>query len=154
MTLKWPLIVFLSLAGIAVFILVKAQTPEQRLTGRWEEVLWQYERMDPESHADTDWLVVMDEQIKSEVSKELIVHEAEIWEFDDDHTLRLRGQDKDETLQWKLKGRGDVLQLFHHDQHREAYQLKVLNEDSLILHFNTDLQARGIVKMIFKRVEE
>ncbi|MEQ8474322.1 MAG: hypothetical protein RIC35_24210 [Marinoscillum sp.] len=126
--------------------------PEADVLGKWTEVSWAYEKMDHTDETASSWLEELDEHVKAEISKPLIIHEAEEWYFLPDHQLALLGkQDGELHLTWKLKGRGNILELRHDNLTVEQYTIQEITDEQMTLHFNTELQAKGIVKMIFRK---
>lgn len=146
-------IVFALLLTMSVAVISKGGSTEELIVGKWEEVSWKYEKV--EGHSDPYWLTEIDDKQKYEISQGLIIHQAEVWEFDKDRNLKLiGGNQQEEKVNWKVKGRGNVLELQHENLVLEDYQIQEITEDSLVIHFNSDLQVRGIVKMTFRKVEE
>ncbi|MBL7964119.1 MAG: hypothetical protein JNM31_09795 [Flavobacteriales bacterium] len=143
----------LLLAGLPVILVLSgAAHPEQRIAGAWEEVLWTYEKADPAADGvgPGTWF---DEHLRHEVSKDLLIHESENWRFLPDGTVELDKRNRTtERLRWKLKGRGHILELVYDDDRQESYQIRSLTDEELVLQFNSDLVARGIVKIVFKKV--
>lgn len=129
-------------------------SPDNKLLGEWKEVSWEFEKLD-ETGDQEFWGISksITDQLKKEISRELAFHEAETWEFYPDGKISLEGENgKRSSLFWRLKGRGHVLKLFGHADSIEHYQIQKLTADTMEIHFNTDLQARGIVKMTFKKI--
>ena len=121
------------------------------LVGKWQEVGWQYEKIDKSGTLMSNLQNVQ----FSEVCPELTIHRAEYWKFNNDGTLSLQqDDDKQQLLQWNIKGMGNVLELKHGNRKLETYKVKEISDDSLVIHFSFDLQVRGIVKMVFKKVKE
>ena len=149
---KWLLLSFFSIAGICAFILFIVASPEERITGKWREVEWRYERVDETVSDNEDRFAMIDKQVWMETGNNPIVHKAEIWEFNSAYDLFLTGKNSTDTATWRLKGRGDVLHIQHHHYGSEEYQVKQLSQNSLVLYFRTDLQVRGIIKIVFEKV--
>ena len=127
--------------------------PARNIEGVWEEVEWVYERVDRagSSLVEKDALRT---RLKNEISEDLIIHKSETWKFNRDNTLTLMKKDKNPvTLEWRLKGRGHILKLKHESGALEFYQIRELDRDEMILHFENDIHARGIVKIVFKKVK-
>ncbi len=128
------------------------RNPEENVLGHWTEVSWAYEKMDHTDETAHTWLEELDDHVKAEISKPLIIHQAEEWYFQPDHQLALMSKPLGvRNLTWKLKGRGNILELRHHQGTVEQYVIQEITDDQMTLHFNTELQTRGIVKMIFRR---
>lgn len=141
-------------AIVAIVLLMRQldQDPENHILGNWTEVLWSYEKMDHTHETDLGWLEEMDDHVKAELSKSLIIHEAEQWNFQPNKKLVLLGKPGGKTnVSWKLTGRGNILELRYDSTTVEYYTIQDISEEEMVLHFNSDLQTRGIVKMVFSR---
>jgi hypothetical protein len=132
----------------SLIIITKTQHPEILLIGKWKEIYWNYERVD---NTDIVSKENLDDEVKQEISKHLLIHQAEIWEFNKDSRLTLKSKEKISKLNWKLKGRGHILKLTYKDGMKEYYQIKELTKNKLVLHFENDIHARGIVKIVFTK---
>lgn len=148
------IIVLALLFGIVATLLANDTSPDLKLLGRWEEVLWKYEKLDAPGGEISESTFQINDQVKQEISKGLVIHEAEIWEVEPDGKINLyKKNGKKDVLQWRLKGRGNILKLSGKDNSLEHYQIQKLTADTMEIHFNTDLQARGIIKMKFVKIE-
>ncbi|MEQ6120357.1 hypothetical protein [Reichenbachiella sp. MALMAid0571] len=146
-----PIITF---SGLFLFMISNDKSPELKLIGKWEEVSWEYEKVDKPEKNREGWIEEIDDQVQKEMYSHLFIHEAELWNFLTNKNLLLfKNENKHDSLRWKLKGRGNVLELQHNNLETEQYIIHDLTPDELVLHFNSDLQVRGIVKMIFKRID-
>lgn len=125
----------------------KTQHPEILLRGHWKEIAWNYERVD-KINKQLD----LDDEVKQEISKNLMIHQTEKWIFKKNSKLILKAKNKTTYLKWKLKGRGHILKLKYENGMNEFYQIKELTKNKLILHFENDIHARGIVKISFKKL--
>lgn len=142
------------LSGVALSVVLSGAHPERRLLGEWKEVSWSYEKIDP-THHDIAKGASLSEELRKEITKGLVIHESETWRFAPASELVLRKNgSRNDTLQWKLKGHGHMLQLVFGDAHEEVYQLRELKEDEMVLQFNNDMIARGVVRIVFKRVTD
>lgn len=139
----------------AVGITMKwADSPNSLLIGEWEELSWQYEKIDPHPENRTVSIGTIDDFQKAEISEDLIIHEAEKWEFSPSGEIKLHKQNGTvESLGWRIKGRGHILKLIH-GTINEHYQIQKLTSDLMEIHFNSDLQTRGIVKMTFRKKQK
>lgn len=151
LSFAYGFIMILILCSGSIFL--NGDNPEQLILGKWEEVSWELERVDKDRNQVS---VQLEELQKKEIYKNLIIHQAEIWEFLPQKQLMLKQADSEsETkLNWTMKGRGHILELKYKDLPSETYQVYQLNEDELVMYFNFNLQMRGMVKMTFKRVED
>ncbi len=128
------------------------EDPEQTILGTWDEVSWRYEKMDHRNQSAISLMDELDDRVKSEIAGHLVIHKAEVWQFTSDRKLSLAGNNEDKKkLSWALKGRGNILELTAQGTPTETYQIQELTKDRMVLHFNSDLQVRGIVEMAFNR---
>jgi hypothetical protein len=134
----------------SVFSIAHFRNNEQTIVGKWEEVSLEYEKVD----ARQDDFLGIDQDLKAEIWQHITLHQAEVWEFKPDHTVKLFSDHHlMENLRWNIKGRGHILELDHQNNRKEDYQIQEITDQKLVIHFNLDLQVRGIVKMTFKRIE-
>ncbi|NVK84820.1 MAG: hypothetical protein HWE21_10900 [Cytophagia bacterium] len=144
----------LLMVATVAFTMNWAESPNNLLIGEWEELSWQYEKIDPHPENKSISIGTIDEYQKAEISQELIIHEAERWEFSPSGEIRLHKQNGTvESLWWRIKGRGHILKLIHGTVN-EHYQIQKLTANLLEIHFNSDLQTRGIVKMTFRKKQK
>src|SRR5690606_28493089 len=108
--------------------LIKSDSPEQLIMGRWEEVEWQFERTDADS-------TKQDHQ-KKELYENMMIHHAEQWEFRPGKLLTLRQNEHpgDRKLKWLLKGRGHILELKYGNEKVENFQVHKLTRDTLVVY--------------------
>ncbi|TVR38162.1 MAG: hypothetical protein EA392_10790 [Cryomorphaceae bacterium] len=144
----------LSLGVVVGSVLIIASTngTDKRIVGNWVEIDWVYEKVDAyDDYADAEKKRVP-EFIKQSIGEQLIIHEAETWQFMPDGRLLLHKGDSEEVLQWRIKGRGHILQLKHDNNVIENFEIAGIDKENLYLHLETEVQARGIAKLIFKRI--
>lgn len=128
-------------------------TPEQQLLGQWQEVSSEYRVINITDSLNGN--KTLTGPLKNELFNNLIIHQAELWQFTNGHTLSLHknNEEKDETVKWHIKGRGHILAIQHSDNVIEDYQIAKLTDDILELYINIDLQVKGIVKLTFKKIK-
>ncbi len=152
MKAKWitGLVVIVLAALISsLFAFGRLKHPEKMILGSWKEVSWNYELVDkhPGKEGQTD-----DPSLEHEIFKNLVIHKSESWKFHPGSGLTLEKQNQEPVkLTWKLKGRGHILQLNYGGDTMEYYQIKELTDKKMVLHFENDIHARGIVKIVFAR---
>lgn len=129
-------------------------SPESQILGSWQELAWEYEKVDKQTndHSQGEGYQDISSYVKSTIGYHLIVHKAETWTFLPDGKLRLQGGDFEETVSWRIKGRGHILELRHDDNTIEHYNLTDLGNQTMVLNFESDLQVRGIAKLTFKKI--
>lgn len=134
-------------------VLIKGDSPEELIVGKWEEVDWNFERINVDSTEVNSNLLAYQ---KSELYNNMIIHQGEEWEFCPKKELTLTPKDHSEEkkIKWYLKGRGNILELRYGDNVVESYQVHKLTKDTMVIYYNFDLQMRGSVKITFKKVEE
>ncbi len=149
----------LSAIGLLIlFIVLSAFTgnlkhPEKLITGTWKEVSWKYDKLD-KNDSTLDFPVVLNDEIKESISQGLHFHQSETWIFDKNSNLRLEKKNQETVdLNWRMKGRGHILKLHYDNQDKEFYQIRKITNDEMILHFENDTHARGIVQIILKKVK-
>jgi len=130
--------------------LIKSESPEQLIMGKWQEVEWQFERVDSDSAKQGSQL--FDYQ-KKELYKNMMIHNAEEWEFLPGKHLALKHHEntQDKKLKWILKGRGNILELRYDNEKVERFQVYKLTKDTLVVYYDFDLQMRGSVRITFKK---
>ncbi|NIJ44798.1 hypothetical protein FHR24_001237 [Wenyingzhuangia heitensis] len=125
----------------------KTKNPTEGIVGTWKEVEWRYEKI---PHKNTPVLI---EENKKQITEDLMIHKAELWQFLPNGEIKLTsGKGGTKLLNWTLKGRGHVLKLTEKNVNNEHYNLYYIGNNTMELHFRTDLQAKGIVKLTFKRI--
>jgi hypothetical protein len=147
-------IVFLGVIFSSFVLMSYLNHPEKSIVGTWKEVSWMYEKVDLPKDKDSVMNVFLEDQLKNEITKDLVIHKSETWRFDKNSRLTLlkEGNVK-EILKWRLKGRGHILKLKHEGNTLEFYQIKELTNDKLVLHFENDMHARGIVRIEFQKIK-
>jgi len=141
--------------GALVFslLIVQDKSPDQKIIGKWREVSWEYEKVNRKKAGSNMPKKQITDDVKHELAKNLIIHRAETWEFLPDGKLLLYQADGTKTqLKWNLKGRGHILKLRMQDDVTEYYDLSDLNREKMVLYFDVEIQAKGIVRMKFEKI--
>lgn len=141
-------IIILALLIGTTSILYYAKNPERILVGTWEEVSWEFERVNVDSALINN---EFEKKQREEIYKNLVIHNAETWEFSSEKKLFLNNKDHS-NINWAIKGRGHILELKYGGKQSETYQVQRLTDNELVVFYNFDLQIRGIVKMTFKKI--
>lgn len=137
-------------AGFGLFYLLYQadDNPEKRILGSWQEIDWQYERVDVPGRSKE-----ITANLKEAIGNHLVIHEAESWHFLPHGELILRKENSETRANWKLKGRGNILQIIYGKDIFEHYTLAVLGNGRMDLHFEADVQARGIARLRFEKTK-
>lgn len=137
------------LSSFGYYVFSHSSYPEAAIVGEWKEVSWVYDRNN------------LDEKVKQEIGSDerhdianhLVIHEFENWTFRRNYTIKLHERNgKEHQANWRLKDRGRILMLVNNDGTNEVYSVESLKRNELILHFDTDVHARGIVKITLRKV--
>lgn len=146
--------VLLIMLGASLVTVFGDARPEARLMGQWKEVSWTYEKVDA-SNTGLGSGSRLSKELRNEITRGLVIHESETWHFEPGAALVLqKNGSRNDTLQWKLKGYGHMLELVFGDRHQEVYNVRELKDDELVLQFNNDMIARGVVRIVLKRVTD
>lgn len=138
-----------AISGIAWVVRV-APNPEILLLGEWKETDWLYESSCFEKKLNNS-CAEGKRGSHALLGQELIIHQAETWNFRPNGELIIELQDRELTGSWCLKGRGNVLEIKYEDQFVEHYQINRIKEDSLVLYFDAEMQAKGIAQLSFSK---
>lgn len=125
-------------------------SPEEAILGKWDEIIWEYEMGHKKGNAGTMENAVSND-VKKQLGKHLVIHCSEKWEFFNDGTLRLTGNDSERIVFWSLKGRGHVLEIKYDDGITEHYNITKLSKNTLVLNFESEIQTRGLAKLTFEK---
>lgn len=139
-------------AGFSSFFIMITTTnnPENIIVGEWKELAWEYEKVDKVDSSGFDFT---SDNIKEAVAQHLVIHQAEVWTFLPNGRLKLQSNGEEKVVTWRIKGRGNILQLKHDNNNTvENYNLTLLDNNSLVLNFEADIQARGIAKLTFEKI--
>ncbi len=144
-------VIFLVLASSIFYgMMYFGKYADEQIIGKWKEKSWNYEKVD--IFEDSDRIKDIERELKQEVSQDLIVHQGEIWEFLPGNKLKIYMEEGEPlTVDFKFKGRGQILKIIHDGEILEHYTIQKISPDELILNFYVETQARGIVKLTFER---
>lgn len=144
-------IIIFSLGLISFIVLItKSSSPEEQILGEWKEMSWDYEKVNKPNKASLrDYSSA---EIKQLIGQDLVIHEAEKWEFLPNGQLKLIGEDTIKMVNWRIKGRGHILQIKYDDGVIENYNITVLRNKKLVLNFDLDVKAKGIAQLTFNKI--
>lgn len=125
-----------------------SDNPERSIVGEWKELAWEYEKTNiPIAERNK----ISSAEIKKNIGQKRIIHEAETWTFLANGKLKLAGKNSLKIVDWRIKGRGHILQIKYENNLVENYNISVLGKDKLILWFESDFEVREITKLIFNK---
>ncbi|MFN3752722.1 hypothetical protein [Flavobacterium sp.] len=147
---------YLSFFGLGIFLFVTlismAKSPEMIIEGEWKELTWEYEKADNIAISSKSNYINDSSSIKDIAGQNLVIHKAEKWIFCPDGKLILKGENYTKEITWNIKGRGNILELKYDDNNIEHYSLTELQNDKLILNFDTSAHTRGIARLTFEKI--
>jgi hypothetical protein len=131
-------------------------TPSSLIVGEWAEKEWKYELIDSyemvEGYVKNDKVKRLPKSVEKKIREDVLLHQAEDWEFLPNGTLLLHKNDTEVIeAQWRLKGRGHILYIKYQDGNYEYYDIKELNQEELVLNFDIGMEVRGVARLVFKR---
>lgn len=143
-------IAVLSLSSFGYYVFSHSSYPEAAIVGEWKEVSWVYDRNNVDEKVKQE--IGADERI--DIANHLVIHEFENWTFRKNYSIKLHERTgKEHQAKWRLKDRGRILTLLNDDGTNEVYSVESLKKNELILHFDTDVHARGIVKITLRKID-
>lgn len=144
------LLMLITLSSFGYYVFSHANYPEKAIVGEWKEVSWVYDRNN--IHEKVKQEIETDERV--DIANHLVVHEFENWTFRNNYSIKLHERNgKEHIAKWRLKDRGRILTLINEDGIQEIYSVESLKKNELVLHFDTDVHARGIVKITLKKLK-
>ncbi|MGG7036688.1 MAG: hypothetical protein ACI7YS_16045 [Flavobacterium sp.] len=147
---------YVSFFGFGIFLFVTlismANSPEATIEGEWKELVWEYEKVDKVNDTTKADYDNVSYYVKDVVGQNLVIHKAEKWIFCPNGKLLLQGNDYSKEISWKIKGRGNILELKYDNNNVEHYSLTELSDDKLVLNFDTNTHTRGIARLTFEKI--
>ncbi|WP_333695690.1 hypothetical protein [Flavobacterium sp.] len=140
--------VFLLISTTVFLLFFSSQSPEKTIVGNWSELSWEYERVNLNESNQTKEI---SPEVKKIIGQHLLIHEAEVWQFLPNGKLILKAGTEERIVDWKIKGRGHILQLKYENNIIENYNLTELGAHKMVLNFDSEIQARGIAKLTFEK---
>jgi hypothetical protein len=147
-------LLFFSMTTAVFFtLLFFSSNPEKQLEGQWKELSWEYEKVDkPTKNGDSLDYKKCSDFVKKTVGENLIIHQAETWHFLPKGKLILSSATTEKMVEWRLKGRGNVLEIKYDQGAVEHYNVTTLENGQLVLNFDSDMHVRGIAKLTFEKI--
>nr|WP_294860354.1 hypothetical protein [uncultured Fluviicola sp.] len=152
--MKWKLVIsscaaILMLSSFGYYVFSHSSYPEAAIMGEWKEISWVYDR----NNVGEKVKQVIEEEERIDIANHLVIHEFENWTFRNNYSIKLHERTgKEHLAKWRLKDRGRILTLLNDNGTTEVYSVESLKKNELILHFDTDVHARGIVKITLKKI--
>ena len=143
--------VFLVLISIGIITKIHLH-PNNKLLGSWKEIEWHYVKANDITKKGLQDKIIIDEVLREKISKHLLIHKSEKWEFyKNGHLIIHKFNVDDIHAKWVLKGRGTILKIIYENDIVELYQIKKVNKTTMVLQFENDIHVKGIVRIEFKK---
>ena len=143
-------VALLTLSSFGYYVFSHAAYPEVAIVGEWKEISWVYDRNNVDEKVKQE--INADE--REDIANHLVIHEFENWTFRKNYSIKLHERNgKEHEAVWRLKDRGRILTLLNSDGTMEVYSVESLKKNELVLHFDTDVHARGIVKITLRKIK-
>lgn len=150
----------LSLLGVLCLVIAisviggQLNHPEKMIKGTWKEVAWRYDKHDNIKGRSKEHKIILNDELKESIAQGLHIRQAETWVFDEKAKLTLlKSEETPVKLNWRMKGRGHILALNYNNTNKEYYQIQKLTKDEMVLYFENDAHARGIIQIVFKKIK-
>lgn len=147
--IKLTYILIMALFSVSLTTIVSSKSPELLIQGVWMEKEWHMEKGDESTQVN-----IMDNGLREEILKDLELLHYGIWDFSADRLTTYDTQQMGTSVEWLIKGRGHILELRRDGKRVETFMIQRINENTLELHLNFDLQVKGIVRIVLERVTE
>ncbi|HMO60608.1 MAG TPA: hypothetical protein PKC39_04365 [Ferruginibacter sp.] len=148
----WLIYIFVFSVGLMSFTIMvtKSSEPEMLIAGQWKELTWSYE---DEQSIESSGINRQYEGSLHKVSnsEDILFHQGETWIFYPDGKLCLKSDSSERIVHWSIKGRGNILQVKYANAVTEKFILSKLDNNNLVLDFESDIQARGIANLTFEK---
>ncbi len=147
------LFIVLSLTGVLAlysFTITHMSNPEKEIAGIWAEKKWEYEKV---YHPDDKKELEKSGDYEIHISPDqAVLHMAEKWYFQKNGELILLKGSTQTGAKWKIKGRGNILEIEYDNGLRERYNITELDTDKMVLNFSPDIQIKGLTRLTFNRL--
>lgn len=147
------LFIVLSLTGVLSlysFTITHMSNPEEEIAGLWAEKKWEYEKV---YHPNDKKELEKSGDYEIHTSHDqAVLHMAEKWCFLKNGELHLLKGSTQTEAKWKIKGRGNILEIEYPQGLCERYNITELNTDQLVLNFSSDIQIKGLTRLTFNRL--
>ncbi|MDP2160743.1 MAG: hypothetical protein Q8K02_09690, partial [Flavobacterium sp.] len=90
-------LVFVVIVATIITTISLSQSPEKKIVGQWNELSWEYERVDMVN--DTNNKEITDD-VKKIIGQHLVIHEAETWKFLPNGKLVLKAGENERLVDW------------------------------------------------------
>lgn len=137
---------------VITILITKAKNPSSLILGEWKERSWEYEMVNKVDTINLHYKKISAE-VKGLIGENLVIHKSETWQFLPNGKLILRGPGHPKIVDWKLNGRGHILELKYLNA-KESYNISELTDSTLVINFDTDLEVRGIAKLSFASIKK
>lgn len=140
------IIFFTSISVIALALIGKKYNPENEFVGSWEEIDWNIKGA--EKSVVTDLGLVQAQSAEEEDS--IRFHVAKSWKFKPGGILILEDKNEERKLEWRLKGRGHILEISD-GVVTEFYDINLLSDEKIELNYIAPSFVKDYARLVIKR---
>lgn len=116
---------------------------ERYFVGEWDETFWDYKKAD--NYLLKGWGL---DQTTSTSPTNIRHHQGEKWIFKVDGDLEIVNADSSSHLSWRLKGRGNILEISDGNV-TEHFDIKKFSSNKIELNYISDIQVKESARLIF-----
>lgn len=140
------IIFFTSISVIALALIGKKYNPENEFVGSWEEIDWNIK--EAERSVVTNLGLV--QPSTEEDGDSIRFHTAKSWKFRPGGVLILQDQHEERELEWRLKGRGHILEITD-GVVTEFYDINLLSNEQIELNYIAPSFVKDYARLVIRR---
>lgn len=140
------IIIFVSISASVLALMGKEYNPEKDFLGNWQEVAWDYKEAKNSVVLNLGLLKVPADENRDSIR----IHAANRWHFEPGGVLKLREENEEKILTWRLKGRGHILEITDGDV-TEYYDINLLSNNKIELNFISPSFVKESAKLVIER---
>lgn len=140
------IIIFVGISASVLALMGKEYNPEKEFIGNWQEIAWDVKEAENSVVLNLGLLKIP----KSENRDSIRTHAANRWHFERDGVLKLKEENEEKVLTWRLKGRGHILEITDGDV-TEYYDINLLSDNKIELNFISPSFVRESAKLVIER---
>ncbi|MDA3613702.1 hypothetical protein [Polluticaenibacter yanchengensis] len=137
--------IFIAAFSMLCFVVFSSfdRSLENYFVGEWDETFWDYKKAD--NYLLKGWGL---NQSSSAPAAEVRYHQGEKWVFKADGELEILNADSVSYLNWRLKGRGNILEISDGNV-TEHFDIKKYSSNKIELNYISDIQVKESARLIF-----
>ncbi len=140
------ILLFTSISVIVLAFIGNKYNPENEFVGSWDEIDWNIK--EAEKSVVTNLGLV---QPPTEEDRDSIrFHTAKSWKFRPGGVLILQDKHEEKELEWRLKGRGHILEITD-GVVTEYYDINLLSDEKIELNYIAPSFVKDYARLVIKR---